>query len=182
LAPFVHVLVIHALDGSLAHYDHAAFVHPFGQQAELACPETVPLLAELLEEPVGHLGVAVAGAVLAIFLYDQHAKVLELAGWFPAGSEHDAAAGHDLLKPFDTLCYPSTSSGQALRQAQDRPFDKLRPSLRAMGGGDLFPVGGVSEEEIVVFAGGQSKTAMGLKRCFGSTTRSPTLVSGALLR
>jgi hypothetical protein len=62
LAPFVHVLVIHALDGSLAHYDHAAFVHPFGQQAELACPETVPLLAELLEEPVTAFTLATSGA------------------------------------------------------------------------------------------------------------------------
>jgi hypothetical protein len=119
LASFIHVLVVHSLDGPLADHDHAAFVLPFGQQAELACPETAPLLAELLEEPVGHLGVAVASAVLSIFFYDQHSKVLELAGWFPAGSEHDAAVGHDLLK----------------------------------GRGDLFPVGGMSEEEIAVFAG-----------------------------
>jgi hypothetical protein len=38
--------------------DPASFVLPLGQQAELAGPETAPLLAELLEEPVGHLGVA----------------------------------------------------------------------------------------------------------------------------
>ena len=111
--------MIRALDGSLADHDHAAFVLLFGQQAELACPETAPLLAELLEEPVSHLGVAVSGAVLPIFLYDQHSKVFELAGWFPAGSEHDAAVGHDLLK----------------------------------GRGDFLPVGGMSEEEVAVFAG-----------------------------
>jgi hypothetical protein len=32
-------------------------------------------------------------------------------------------------------------------------FDKLRPSLRATGWGDLFPVGGVGEEKVAVFAG-----------------------------
>ena len=39
LSPFVHVLVVHPFDGSLGHHDHAAFVLPFGQQAERACPE-----------------------------------------------------------------------------------------------------------------------------------------------
>jgi hypothetical protein len=41
----------------------------------------------------------VVGAVLAIFFYDQHSKVLELAGRFPVGGELDAAVGHDLFKP-----------------------------------------------------------------------------------
>lgn len=53
MTPFVSVPVVHLFNGSLGHHDHAAFVLPFGQQAELARPETVTLLAELLEEPEG---------------------------------------------------------------------------------------------------------------------------------
>jgi hypothetical protein len=37
LSSFVHVLVVHPFDGSLADHDHAAFVPPFGQQAERPC-------------------------------------------------------------------------------------------------------------------------------------------------
>jgi len=47
-------------------------------------------------------------------------------------------------------------TSQTLRYAP-LPFDKLRPSLRATGRGDLFPVRGMSKEEVAVFAsaGGQ---------------------------
>jgi hypothetical protein len=36
---------------------------------------------------VGGVPDVLAGAVLAIFFHDQHSKVLELVGWFPAGGD-----------------------------------------------------------------------------------------------
>ena len=86
-------------------------------RASVATP--TPLLAELLEEPVGHLGVSVAGAVLSIFFYDQHSKVPELAGWFPAGGEHDAANLYALL---DELTHPGFVFGDFYRRGTIRGF------------------------------------------------------------